>query len=141
MVWTIRCLDFLFFFTTALVRTRIIQWSIFWTWSRREEYLGQLLCASISRDTQRMTVTAHLTAFRCCNGSKMSLFLRSSVKLFKLFKRSMNNYLTSNNYWVIYTTDLILKLSTSIMSSKWKIFGTYRLLSKFTWQYRPRIQL
>ena len=118
--------EFLFFLTTTVVRKRIMQWSSFWTWSRREDSLGHLLFISISIYTQKTTVTAHLTALRCCTGSKMSLLLRCSVKflipsiMLNLFKCSMKTSLTCGHYWMIFTTDLILKLSTSMMSSSWK---------------------
>ena len=98
----------------------------FLKWSSRYDSLVQILCISISRATQKITVTAHLTALRCCTGIKMSLLLRSAVKflitaiMLKLFKCSMKTSLTWYHYWMIYTIDLILKLSTSIMTYKWK---------------------
>ena len=60
----------------------------------------------------------------CCTGSKMSLLLRSDVKILvparmlKLFKCSMKTSLAWNHYWMISTTDLILKFSTSPISSR-----------------------
>ena len=89
-------------------------------------FLGHILCIYISRPTQKMTVTAHLTALRCCTGRKISLLLRIAVKfwisarILKLFKCYMKPSLAWNHSWMISTTDLILKLSTSIMSYRWK---------------------
>ena len=81
----------------------------------------------------KMTVNANLTALRCCTWSKMYSILRSDVefliqaRMLNLFKCSMKTSLTWNNYWMIPTTNLILKMSTSIMSSRWKIVGPHWL--------------
>ena len=131
MVRTIICLKLLFLLKTVVVITRIMQWSPLWTWSRRDDYLVQLLCIYISRSTQIITVTAHLTGLRCCTGIKMSLILRRAVKVWiseimlKLFKLSMKTSLTWNHSWIISMTDLTLKLLTSIMSYMWKRFGIH----------------
>ena len=110
-------------------------------------FLGHILCIYISRATQKNTVTAHLTALRCCTGSKMSLLLRIAVKfwisarILKLFKCYMKPSLAWNHSWMISTTDLILKLSTSIMSYRWKGVSTHWLSSIFTWRGRVRTEL
>ena len=78
------------------------------------------------KDHKNMTATAHLIALRCCTGSKLPLILISAVKfwiparMLKLLKRSMKTSLTWDHPWIIYTTDLILKLSASIISLSWK---------------------
>ena len=64
-----------------------------------------------------VTATAHLTSLRCYNRSKMSLLLRSAVKfwipeiMLKWFKYYMKFVLTWNHSRMIYTIELILKLS------------------------------
>ena len=70
---------------------------------------------------------------------KMSLILRITVKfwipeiLLKLFKCSIKTSLDCNHSWMISMTYLILKLSTSIMSFRWKIVVTHWLLSRLPW--------
>ena len=122
-VRTIRCLKILSLSTTVVVRIRIMEWSAFWTWSRREDSLVRILFIYILSSTQIMTVTTHLTALRCCTGRKMSLLLRIAVKfwipeiMLNLFKCSLKTSLDWYHSWIISMTDPILKLSSSIMSS------------------------
>ena len=71
-VRNIICLELLFLLRTVVFRTRIMQWPGFWILSRRGDSLGRLLCIYISRSTQKMTVTTHFIALRCCTGIKLS---------------------------------------------------------------------
>ena len=125
-VTTIIFLKLLFLLTTAVIISRIMWWYDFWTWSSREDYLRHIIFVSISRATQKMTVIENLKALRCCSGSKMSLLLRSAMKIWipeimlKLFKCFMKTYLALDHSWMISRTYLILKLSTSIISYRWK---------------------
>ena len=80
-VRTIRCLKILSLSTTVVVRIRIMEWSAFWTWSRREDSLVRILFIYILSSTQIMTVTTHLTALRCCTGRKNVFTFENSCEI------------------------------------------------------------
>ena len=94
----------------------------------KEGFFGKTTFHFFIKGHKKMTttVTVHLTYLRCCTGSKMYLLLRSDMQFsmaarrLKLVKCSMKNDLTWSHSWIISMIDLILKLLTPIMSSRWK---------------------